>query len=90
MHKEIFHGVPNHAIKSLVTFYRFRENDVARGRSIDRSFMAITLDSSCLHTSMVTTPEFQMLPPTFKYVLYKSHFSLYCVVLKKGKINFFK
>lgn len=45
-----------------------------RGRSVDRSSMAITLDSSCLHTSVVTIPEFKMHSSTFRHVLKKATF----------------
>lgn len=37
--------------------------------------MAITLDSSCLHTSAVTTSEFEMQSPTFRHVLEKATFA---------------
>lgn len=74
VHKEIFHGAPNHAIESLLALYRSAKTILPCGRSIDRSTMAITLASSCLHTSTVTTPEFKMSPPTFEHVLENASF----------------
>lgn len=49
---------------------------LAADRSIDRSTMAITLVSSCLHTATVTTAEFEMPPSTFGHVLEKAIFRL--------------
>lgn len=73
-HNEIFHGVPNHAIAShCLCFIGSAKTTLPRGRSIDGSSMAITLVNSCLHTSTVTAPEFEMSPPIF---LEKSHLCL--------------
>lgn len=80
-HNEIFHGVSNHAIAShCLRFIGSAKTTLPRGRSIDVSIMAITLVNSCLHTSTVTAPEFEMLPPTF---LEKSH--LRSSVAKRAK-----
>lgn len=50
-----------------------RKRRCLAARSIDGSSMAITLVNSCLHTSTVTAPEFEMSPPTF---LEKCHLCL--------------
>jgi len=48
--------------------------------------MAITLDSSCLHTLAVTTPEFEM-PLTFRHVLKKPSSLHYYHVKKEEFFN---
>lgn len=74
--KEIVHGIPNHAIESLITFYRFCENNVT-SRPIDRSivhgdhvgqllFTYLDGDHSWIWNASVPLDTFLKKPPLFR------------------------